>query len=89
MSDQCKNCLVRGNINVCLSKPCFHHENWILTAIQAEATRLERARCVEAVEAGRSEFKKYFRAEDWFDKIIETTIDVLLDSIKTRIEAGE
>lgn len=29
MTDQCKNCTVRGDIKTCLQTSCFHHENWI------------------------------------------------------------
>jgi len=29
MSDQCKNCLVRGDYHECIKTKCFHHENWI------------------------------------------------------------
>jgi hypothetical protein len=29
MADQCKNCVVRGNIDSCLKTDCGHHENWI------------------------------------------------------------
>lgn len=29
MTDQCKNCVVRGDIEKCLSTECFHHGNWI------------------------------------------------------------
>jgi len=28
MTDQCKYCVCRGDINECLSAECFHHENW-------------------------------------------------------------
>ncbi len=29
MSDQCKNCEVRGDYEKCNATECFHHENWI------------------------------------------------------------
>ena len=29
MTDQCKHCTVRGNIEMCLQTECFHHQNWI------------------------------------------------------------
>jgi hypothetical protein len=29
MSDQCKNCIVRGDYQKCLKTPCFRHESWI------------------------------------------------------------
>lgn len=28
MTDQCKNCALRGDYEECRSAPCFHHENW-------------------------------------------------------------
>ena len=29
MSDQCKNCQVRGDYEKCIETPCFRHESWI------------------------------------------------------------
>lgn len=29
MTDQCKNCTYRGDIDNCLLTDCSHHENWI------------------------------------------------------------
>ena len=28
MSDQCRCCLLRGDLRECRKSPCFHHENW-------------------------------------------------------------
>jgi len=33
MSDQCKHCECRGDLDNCLSTPCFHHENWFIGAV--------------------------------------------------------
>ena len=28
MTDQCKHCTSRGDLDLCKKTPCFHHENW-------------------------------------------------------------
>lgn len=28
MTDQCKNCVVSGDLEECKATECFHHENW-------------------------------------------------------------
>ena len=43
MSDQCKYCNVRGNIEDCRGSECFHHENWYALEQAAEITRLRSA----------------------------------------------
>ena len=36
MSDQCKNCTARGDLDKCLSVPCGNHENWAFKQIWYE-----------------------------------------------------
>lgn len=43
MSDQCKHCTVRGDINACLSTECFHHENWYAVKQQERIDELQQA----------------------------------------------
>lgn len=45
MSDQCKFCLVRGDIDKCLQTDCSHHENWI-----SEQHRLRLDQCQANLE---------------------------------------
>lgn len=36
MSDQCSNCVNRGDFSNCMSEPCFHHENWVFKQISKD-----------------------------------------------------
>jgi len=44
MSDQCRTCTVRGNLNKCLSLKCFQHENWFARTLLDRIGKLERVR---------------------------------------------
>lgn len=76
MSDQCKFCSHRGDILSCLDEDCGQHENWIFTATQSEATRIERDRCLAAVDAVLVQHKEYY---------VSNIIDVVCDQIKSLI----
>lgn len=63
MSDQCKNCQVKGDYNECIATECSHHENWINKEQIKRITKLEniaktaQALCVKfinKVETGRA-----------------------------------
>ena len=47
MSDQCRNCTLRGDYETCINTECFHHENWInvvrINKIKALERQLEEA----------------------------------------------
>ena len=43
MSDQCKHCLVRGNMEACKETECHQHESWYVQEIQTELTRTRAA----------------------------------------------
>ena len=59
MSDQCRNCSVRGDFNECMKTECFHHENWI-----AEQHRKRYAELKEVAVAVR----------EWIDAVPEETV---------------
>jgi hypothetical protein len=40
MSDQCRHCMVRGDIEWCRATECFHHESWYATEIEQEISIL-------------------------------------------------
>lgn len=40
MSDQCKHCLIRGDIQTCQKADCFQHENWYALEMIKENERL-------------------------------------------------
>ena len=42
MSDQCKNCTVRGDLKACKSTPCFHHENWYAIQLESKIEELTK-----------------------------------------------
>ena len=42
MSDQCKNCTLRGDYEACIKTECFHHENWINVERIKRINNLER-----------------------------------------------
>lgn len=42
MSDQCKNCGCRGNINDCVAKDCSVLESWAFCFVAKENARLEK-----------------------------------------------
>jgi len=50
MTDQCKNCTVRGDINACKATDCFHHENWYAVEQQKEIDEL-KAHCARLQKA--------------------------------------
>lgn len=41
--DQCKHCIVRGDIAACEQTDCDKHEYWYTQAIRARVARLEEA----------------------------------------------
>ena len=41
MTDQCKNCTVRGDLKACLVTECFQHENWYAIEQQKRISLLE------------------------------------------------
>jgi len=43
MTDQCKHCDLRGDINKCLSTECLQHENWYAIEQQKEIDNLRNA----------------------------------------------
>jgi len=43
MTDQCNNCLLKGDLESCQADGCFHHENWYARQMQARAKELEAA----------------------------------------------
>ena len=46
MTDQCKHCTSRGDLDLCKKTPCFHHENWYAVEQQKVIDNL-----ISAVEA--------------------------------------
>lgn len=56
MTDQCKPCELRGDIEKCLAADCFHHENWYA---KKQQELLNEAR--EKVEVQRLVIKKLER----------------------------
>ena len=46
MSDQCKNCTLRGDIKACQAVECSHHESWYVSAVkeqlEADKAQLQR-----------------------------------------------
>ena len=40
MSDQCKHCTVRGDIQACKKTECNQHESWYVRDLKAERDRL-------------------------------------------------
>ena len=43
MSDQCKNCTLRGNVDECESVDCTHHDSWYVKQQAARIAELEKA----------------------------------------------
>ena len=41
MTDQCKNCSAKGNLEKCKSTECFHHENWYAVEQQKKIDALQ------------------------------------------------
>lgn len=44
MTDQCKHCILRGDIEICKATECFHHENWYAIHQQGEMDKLKQQR---------------------------------------------
>ena len=42
--DQCKHCLVRGDIEKCKETPCQHHTTWYAETLQTELVTLKTKR---------------------------------------------
>jgi len=48
MTDQCKNCELRGNIKGCLETECSNHENWYAIEQQILIDNLrDKLRCLK------------------------------------------
>jgi len=52
MSDQCKHCQLRGDINKCLAADCSKHEDWFAVQILTENANLKASNkvLVDALE---------------------------------------
>ena len=44
MTDQCKHCILRGDIEICKATECFHHKNWYAVQQQSEIDQLKQQR---------------------------------------------
>jgi len=44
MTDQCKHCILRGDIEICKATECFHHDNWYAVQQQSEIDMLKQQR---------------------------------------------
>ena len=44
MSDQCRNCVVCGDLKQCEETPCNHHDNWYPMQLKARIKELEDRR---------------------------------------------
>ena len=41
MSDQCKHCVVKGDLKACEETECYQHENWYALQLKTEIDRLK------------------------------------------------
>ena len=41
MSDQCKNCVSRGNVKKCQLTHCYQHESWMVNKLHVKIRDLE------------------------------------------------
>ena len=82
MSDQCKHCTVRGNIEKCLETNCSQHESWMVLHIAAQLTTAtakisEQSVRIEELERDKARL-------DWLELTVEfyetnnNTIDICL-----------
>lgn len=57
MTDQCKHCQIRGDLDLCLKAECFQHENWYAKEQQKQIDKLnkvvEAAKLVSKYKSGR------------------------------------
>jgi len=67
MSDQCKNCIVRGDYEKCIATECFKHESWIDMERIAMIENLQKL--VTAVGCGDISglFLNDIDGQNWFD----------------------
>ena len=59
MTDQCKHCILRGDIEICKATECSHHENWYAVQQQSEIDQLKQQRdeLLAAIKDFRYEMK--------------------------------
>jgi len=55
MTDQCKHCALRGDINKCLTADCGHHENWYAIEQQKEIDNLRNALSAAEIRLRKAE----------------------------------
>ena len=75
MSDQCKTCALRGDINNCLAAKCFHHENWISEQHYKRYTELKEVafamrEWIDAVPSDTSLPAMPGFDRDWADEVL-------------------
>lgn len=57
MIDQCKHCVLRGDIDKCEATPCSHHQTWYAETLCARlAASAHRVKFVESVNAKQEQF---------------------------------
>lgn len=58
MTDQCKNCVVSGDMPKCLETECSHHDSWfaveLLKKIERQDKELEQFRVLARIVLGES-----------------------------------
>lgn len=50
MTDQCKNCELKGDIKKCLDADCFQHENWYAKEQTKRIEKLEKLVWINAYD---------------------------------------
>ena len=78
MSDQCKNCTVRGDYEACIATPCSKHESWIDTTRSERIKELEKQ--VEAMGMPKtcrtcSSYAEYYEPVTNYNRQTNTCLD--------------
>ena len=73
MSDQCKNCVVRGDVEKCMLTICNQHESWVATVRMKRIEELENIQRI---------------AQKDYDRLV-FCIEDLLEIIKAHNEGEE
>lgn len=78
MSDQCRHCTLRGDIERCRAADCGHHANWYALEQQAEIERLrETLKAIKPAIDGLIDYLEFPKNIRSASRIIEA-IDVAL-----------
>jgi hypothetical protein len=86
MSDECKNCVASGRMELCMKVPCDIHHYWYVNALQAQIEEL-KGKGTTLLEAIKRETNWSNTKMNWEERIIQCEKEINILKEKNREES--